>query len=104
MTKITRKVPEIHKPILRFLLKDPPPSPPTKALDSSGNARILPYWAPRVAVFIVTDTTDYPQMTEQYVDPFLLSYLSQVLPRPDTRTPNHEPLNPENPKLETLNP
>eukprot|EP00802_Teleaulax_amphioxeia_P008452 Tamp_08461.p1 GENE.Tamp_08461~~Tamp_08461.p1 ORF type:complete len:574 (+),score=144.21 Tamp_08461:24-1724(+) len=69
---LTHRLPEkqVVKAIKRNLLYDPPPPPEDtrqKKLE-----RILPYWAPRLAIFLVTDTNIYPSMSPEYVNEFVL--------------------------------
>lgn len=75
---LTRRLPEkqVVKAIKRNLLYDP--VPPPEDLSKKKLERILPYWAPRLAVFLITDTNVYPSMDTTYVNEFVLWYLQNA--------------------------
>jgi len=88
---LTRILPEIKKPHLRFLLRDPPPPPPAPSLQAGGK-RILPYWAPRLALFVVTDFSTYAEMNEEHVSPYMLYFFTQGSDSYDPRTRTYVPV------------
>jgi len=75
---LTSRLPEkqVVKAFKRNLLYDP--LPPPQVLSKSKSDRILPYWAPRLAMFLVTDTAVYPSMDVTYVNEFVLWMLQQT--------------------------
>jgi hypothetical protein len=73
---LVRVLPEIPIVKKRYLLTEPAPVVDEKAL-AEAKTRIVPYWAPRLAVFVVMDTNTYVDMTDLYVSPFLLYAMRQ---------------------------
>ncbi|KAJ1480904.1 cleft lip and palate transmembrane protein 1-domain-containing protein, partial [Baffinella frigidus] len=67
------KMKKMYKPHLRFLVREKAPPPPDQALAKAGK-QMVPYWAPRLALFVVTDFSKYEDMTEQHVSPFMLYF------------------------------
>lgn len=88
---LTHRLPEkqVVRAIKRNLIYDPPPPP--EDLSEKKRARILPYWAPRLALFLVTETEEYPQMDKMYVNEFLL-YSMQNMQGIDHETREYMPI------------
>lgn len=75
--ELTHKLPEkqVLKAIKRNLLYDP--VPPPEDLSMKKRSRILPYWAPRLAIFVVTDELVYPALDQNYMNEIVLWHLHQ---------------------------
>jgi hypothetical protein len=73
---LVRLHPEIPIVRKRYLLTEPAPIVDEKALEEA-KKRIVPYWTPRLAAFLIMDTNKYVDMTELYVSPFLLYAMKQ---------------------------
>ena len=70
--QLTHRLPEkqVLKAIKRNLLYDP--VLPPEDLSAKKRNRILPYWAPRLALFLVTDKNVYPSMDTNFVGEIVL--------------------------------
>lgn len=75
--ELTHRLPEkqVLKAIKRNLLYDP--VPPPEDLSMKKRSRILPYWAPRLAIFVVTDELVYPALDQNYMNEIVLWHLQQ---------------------------
>ena len=75
--QLTYSLPEkqVLRAIKRNLLYDP--IPPPEDLSKKKRDRILPYWAPRLALFLVTDTNIYPSMDPKFINEIVLWNLQE---------------------------
>jgi hypothetical protein len=73
LVRLHPEIPIIKK---RYLLIEPAPIVDEKALEEA-KKRIVPYWTPRLAAFLIMDTNTYVDMQDLYVSPFLLYAMKQ---------------------------